>query len=431
MNLAFALLLGLIAAIPVFPLIAAPFVYGLIGTVVAAGFCAIALRMRPGEAKYLWVLFWPAAVMLAPPAAYVAVQCLKAPFSVLQHPIWETSEAALGQSITHSISVDPGKTVLALAYYMVTAGAVFVSAGLTIDRARAEWVLAALASISAVMATVLLVEHSGALAFLEDRSGALRTAAAGVSGLGVIITTAAAIRAFERYETRRSKLEMTFRSFAKAFSLSLGALFLNGFALFYAGAGGALFASMCGFAAIITVLIIRRFGLGPLVSTVVVASEIALAIALLVTILGNGGELRAVASSYPPELADMIRRIQLDTGLGGSGAGTFSALVPIYQFAGASFPESATTTDAVLTIELGRPAVVGILLIACVAIGMLFRGALERGRDSFYPAAAGAAVLLVSLEAFADSALTAPSVNTLAAITLGLGIAQRKSRPRA
>lgn len=69
----------------------------------------------------------------------------------------------------------------------------------------------------------------------------------------------------------------------------------------------------------------------------------------------------------------------------------------------------------------------GVLIISIAVVqlfGVLIRGALRRGRDSFYAAAAGACLVTVSYEAFCDSSFTYLTVQTLLAITVGLGLSQ-------
>jgi hypothetical protein len=59
---------------------------------------------------------------------------------------------------------------------------------------------------------------------------------------------------------------------------------------------------------------------------------------------------------------------------------------------------------------------------------MLLRGALQRGRDSFYPAAGAGCIIVLTLEAFCDASLFGTTVLICAAAALGLGIAQHLSR---
>jgi hypothetical protein len=59
---------------------------------------------------------------------------------------------------------------------------------------------------------------------------------------------------------------------------------------------------------------------------------------------------------------------------------------------------------------------------------VLAAGALSRGRDSFYSAAAAGCSVALLVEAFFDASLLGTAVAVPAAITLGLGLGQRASR---
>jgi hypothetical protein len=61
---------------------------------------------------------------------------------------------------------------------------------------------------------------------------------------------------------------------------------------------------------------------------------------------------------------------------------------------------------------------------------ILFRGALVRGRDSFYPAAAAACAIIVLGQAFCDSSLLHSSVAVVGGAVIGLGFAQSISQGR-
>ena len=115
----------------------------------------------------------------------------------------------------------------------------------------------------------------------------------------------------------------------------------------------------------------------------------------------------------------------------GFGAGTFRSLMAADVLMGNSEQPSATTpptTIAGLALELGRPAVMVILIAAFGTAVLLIRGALKRGRDSFFPALGAAAVLALVAEAFADASLFSTTTIAIDTAVLGLAIAQSASR---
>ena len=88
----------------------------------------------------------------------------------------------------------------------------------------------------------------------------------------------------------------------------------------------------------------------------------------------------------------------------------------------------APTTAAEIGIELGWPALLAILIMTLVLLVLLVRGALQRGRDLFYPAAGAGCIIVLTLEAFCDASLFSTAVLVYTMAALGLGLAQRASR---
>ena len=81
-----------------------------------------------------------------------------------------------------------------------------------------------------------------------------------------------------------------------------------------------------------------------------------------------------------------------------------------------------------LLVELGRPMTVMIGVVTCIAIVVLLRASLRRGRDSFYPALGAGCLMALLIRAFADAEIFAQSVSIIAAGTIGLALAQSTGR---
>ena len=77
-----------------------------------------------------------------------------------------------------------------------------------------------------------------------------------------------------------------------------------------------------------------------------------------------------------------------------------------------------------LAIELGWPMALFASATAIWLVVILYRGALTRGRDSFYPAAAAAGTVTMLAEAFCDSSLLNSCVAVIIGALVGLGLAQ-------
>ena len=77
---------------------------------------------------------------------------------------------------------------------------------------------------------------------------------------------------------------------------------------------------------------------------------------------------------------------------------------------------------------MGRPMLIAILIAVVVGIIALLRGALARGRDSFYPAAGAGCLVTLAIEGFSDAALFSTAVAMMGAAAVGLAFIQHKSR---
>jgi hypothetical protein len=81
-----------------------------------------------------------------------------------------------------------------------------------------------------------------------------------------------------------------------------------------------------------------------------------------------------------------------------------------------------------MAIELGRPMLW--LIVATIVFSILFllRASLKRGRDSFYPTAGASCLITLLFLSFTNAGVLGSAAAIIAAATLGLAIAQSKSR---
>jgi hypothetical protein len=177
----------------------------------------------------------------------------------------------------------------------------------------------------------------------------------------------------------------------------------------------------------------RRLGFGPWVAETIAAATIGVVISIVIAIVekqtGSGSALVRYALQSQSSAISMTQRIVDDTGWLGAGAGTFELLLPIYgASSGDSFGTRVPTAAAQIVVELGWVALAVIFIMAMVVLFLLLRGALQRGRDSFYPAAGAGCIVALTLEAFCDDSLFNTAVLVCAVAALGLGVAQRMSR---
>jgi hypothetical protein len=430
MLFAYRLFILLLGFSPLFLVDDSLLIHGLLAGYTALLIAIIAWTIRPGEAGFVVSLMRPVAAFAAVPAIWILVQAAPTPMVSLQHPIWASAQAAL--PMLGSISVSPGATLVALARYFSAFGLFFIATAVTIDRQRAELVLFMLAGISALLAVLLIVHDLGGFVFLGELSSVGRRAGlTSAATLGTVLTAAMTVYALERYETRRNRGDFGFASFVTIVASSLGAFAVCWIAIAFFTSNAAIFAAATGVGTFVLIVGFRRLGLGPRLGYVLAVIAVAVPLSLIAHDL-LGGErdiaLRFDMTETQPSLAT-AQRIIADTGWLGSGAGTFTALLPIYQDTpDAVSRPSAPTTASALVIELGRPALWIVVIAALAAIAWLIRGALQRGRDSFFAATGASAGVVLLVEAFCDASLLASTTIIIAAAILGLALSQSVSR---
>jgi hypothetical protein len=432
-NSARLILVGLICAVPTILLLDGPVIQGLVAATLAGGIAVVAGTMRQGETDFLLSIIRPVAVLAVIPALWMLVQIVPLKSgSGLAHPIWQSAEQALGHPISGSISIDPGATLLAFAQYLWALAVTLMAAAVAVDRERAEWVLFALVAATALVALVIIGHDVVGLTFLSEAAGSTARAQARTCvALGVIVAITAGIRTFERQETGHLRPDRSPKTLKRTFIACAVALALCALALIMDLTASLGFAVAYGVGALLAVVAIRRLGLGFWGCLAIAMAAGVIGVALIATRGGVGTTdlTVAFASGKSDALLSTTQRMLADVPWMGTGAGTFAKLLPIYRDAGDVIANSmAPTTAAKFAIELGRPMLWAIVVTVVVGIFVLLRGALERGRDSFYPAAGASALLLLLLLAFCDNGLLGTPVAICAAALVGLALVQSKSR---
>jgi hypothetical protein len=426
-QLSLQLLVLLVLASPAVVFVDNAMTWGLITMLTAAAIGLIGSQIRPAEADYVSTLLRPVVIVLAAPAIWMLVQALATPFDGLMHPIWASAAAALGAPMLGRMSIDPGATFLSIGRYLCATGILVATAAATVDRRRAEWMLFALVGAAGLTALIYFSYTIGSFSGSDTAYDIGRTSAmSAISVLGAIVTAAAAIRAFERFETRRSTRPMTHRQFWSGFALWLAAWSVSWFVI--SGRSSHIFAAACGTASLATIEVIRRLRIDRRASAAIAAVAIAIAIAVVAIQPAEQNDVTLRFASAPSSGVSMAQQMIADTRWSGVGAGAFPSLVPIYRDINDPEVLSAPTTASAIAIETGRPALVLVLLSAVAAAALLAIGAIRRGRDSFYPAAGASCVIALSVEMFTDASALSSSVQIIAAAAIGLGLAQSKSR---
>jgi len=399
-------------------------IQGLVAGVVATVLMITARRLRPNETDFFISIIRPLAAVAAVPALWMVIQLL--PLRPLAHPVWDSAAAAFGYPLGGAISIDLGLSIIALGKYICVTAVVLVAAAVAVDRQRAEWLLVAVTIATALIALIVVAYD------LVPRLRLPRFAIAqGIdcAAVGTIVAGAAILRTIEPRENRHASASALYL-FQSTMASSI-ALAICWLALLIDRTRAVSGAAACGLAILVCAKIMRRLGRAALGLTVI-ALLVTIAALLLVTITPvERGEnlLVAFATSSPASSTALTARMLSDAPLVGTGAGTFSALAPIYrEINDPPADPMAATTAADASIELGAPMFWLIVAATVGAIFILLIASLHRGRDSFYSAMGGGCLATLLLLAFTNAGVFGTATSLIAAVALGLAFAQCKSR---
>ncbi|MEY9107427.1 hypothetical protein ABH999_003623 [Bradyrhizobium yuanmingense] len=391
-----------------------------LGTMAAAlGLLAAASSSRKADYEhYLRATSWGRWILVAIPLC-IAAQLAPLPLR-FAHPIWASAHEVIGGLSLGPITADIGLTVNALLLALAAISLLGVAILVVRNRGRAELVLFVLSGVTAISALMLdLHRLSPALAGSVPHD--LTTS---LAGLGLMLNLAVMQLAAERAETHHSVA----RSVAIGLCGLVGAL-ISAAAIFGLSGTNSAMAAAFGVVLILLILVIRRLDLSPLAASALsVAALIGAAIVLTFLFEKSSGPiLLRLVPEMGAEAKAALERMLADTRWFGAGAGTFSAVGRIYQSdAGAvlTTPSAATSVFA----GMGWVGLVAMIAVSLLALIRLFVGALQRGRDSFFPASAAACVLFALVQSFAGPGLLHPAAILCLSVILGLGLSQSVSQ---
>jgi hypothetical protein len=425
-SVAFFLFASLLGLTPALTIVGGPLVDGLALGIVAAAVGIVAITINQDDLGRLSRLVGPIALVVLAPGIWMLLQISPLPGRWLAHPVWTSAAAALGSPLGGLISIDVGSTLLSLARYCQLVGITLLAATFALDRRRAEALFILSMMVAAIIAAGTILSNPGVHYGFGRPAGRAETL--NVAVIGLVLAGATAIRVFERYQSSRSPSGMTtwllIALSGTTFMVSLAAIVAN-------PAQIAIFAALFGLATLSAVVIARRLRVRLWGQAGIAAIAIISVCAFVVTRSGprdvDATLILAGGSQASIAVAD---RMLLDIAWTGSGAGTFEALLPIYVdvHAAASDGTTAPTAAALIAVELGLPAVWLLTFAALVAAVLLFGGALQRGRDYFYPGAGVACILVVVILSFGDAGIFGRAAAPLVGVICGVALAQSRGR---
>lgn len=383
----------------------------------ALSLLAAAFSARKADYEhYLRATSWGRWVLIAIPL------CIAAQLAPLwlswAHPIWASIHDALGGLPFGPITADVGLTLNALLQALAAISLLGVTIVMVRDRNRAELVLFVLSGVTAVSALALdLHRLSPGLAVPPDLATAL-------AGLGLMLNLAIVQLAAERAETRHS----LFRSIVIGICGLAGSL-VSALAIFGLSSTNSAIAAAFGLVLILLILIIRRLDFSPWAAgALLVAALIGATIVLTFLFEKSSGPiLLRLVTDMGAETRAALERMLADTRWFGAGAGSFSAVGRIYQSDTAAALSSPSAATAIFA-DMGWIGLSAAVVVTVIALMRLFVGALQRGRDSFFPAAAAGCLLFALIQGFAGPGLLRPAAILCLAVIVGLGLSQSVSQ---
>jgi hypothetical protein len=421
----FGLLIVLIGATPVLALGA-----GWLGPQLITLIAAIMLSLLPdvpeADVRRSVAISKPLAAAALLPAAWMLLQIVPVPLGSIEHPIWRSAAAALPGAVLGHVSIDLGLTLRALFEYLSLISLAFLTSVVARDRDRAETLLFALCTVTTFIAVELLVRplmtttEFGSSHDPPDNLVAL-------TSFGAILDVTFIVRAVERHETRSLRQPHLRRNYLGLLLAGLAGALVCLSALIHAATSSVLTAMAFGLIVLFIVVLIRRLSLRRWTAATVCAAVFVACCGVIALQFSSNASVSPLFRFTRGELTDAGAaplRMLSDTGWAGAGVGNYHALAAIYRDGTGVPPPSPINTIASMILEWGH---VGLLLVAVLLLQLLvvlLRGALSRGRDWFYAASAAACLVTIACESYCDASFTDIAVQMLAAIIVGMGLAQ-------
>jgi len=391
-----------------------------LGTMAAAlGLLAASLNASKADYDhYLRASAWVRWSLFAIPGL-IAVQLIPIPLA-LAHPIWTSAHDAVGGLPVGYVTADFGSTLAALLLGLSAVSLIGVTIVVARNRSRAELILFVLSGLTAVSALALdLSSTLPALAGPATIDGSTT-----LGGFGLVLNLAVMQLAAERAETHHALS----RSIAIGLFGLVGTL-ISAVAVFGLSSTTNAIAAAFGVVLVLLILIIRRLDLSTIAAASLSVAALAGAAIVLAFVFekGSGTGVLRLVSELPVETRAGIERMLADTRWLGAGAGSFAAVGRIYQNDTAALPTAPSTAVAIFA-DMGWIGLFASLAVAIALLLRLFFGALQRGRDSFFPAASAGCVCLALVNALAGPDLLRPTAILWLSAIVGLGLSQSVSQ---
>ena len=423
MIVAFIILTSLIALLPALMMVDGVLASGVVSAIVAIAMVTVALAPNTGELDRFSRLLGPTAfIALFIPCSWMLLQVLPISIRSLANPVWVSASTALDKPFVGAMSLDIGATLLSLDRYCAVLAAAFVTATITLNRQRAENVLSLLTGTAALIAAGLIGYDLGYLRLPGYEHLGERADAMNIAVIGFILSCATTIRTYEHLvSTQHRKSRMMAMVAASA---SIAAIFICLSAILISSDSVSFLAALFGTGVLTAVLAIHRWRLGPMGQAGIVALAAVAVFGFFAVLPARKDADPTLALSTQGQISSTERMLS-DAKWGGSGAGSFEALLPIYRDTADSV--EIPTAAATIAIEMGRPFLWTCVIVALIGASTLFRRALLRGRDYVYSSAGAGCVIALLILLFANDGFLGLTASLMTSVVCGLAFAQSKS----
>lgn len=420
MSIAFTLLSLLIALFPVLTISDGIATQSLFASLAAIIMTVIGVTARAADVQFVAQVTRRLGFAMAIPAIWMTIQLLPVPFLSLSHTIWINSNEALDQKAWGHISIDLGKTFETLAFYLANMAVILACIFLARDHHRAGRLYVILGAVTLLTVLALLIDRTFHLFAIA--SGYPQQGLGAASALGLVLSLAIGSLGIERHGAKKT---------GRLFVIAGGA----GILISAAGLAGATniniaVVAVFGATTFLSIQLVRGLELASWTIAFLLATLLAAAAMIIVWRFDSDSAMAPLlqfATAAPANSVAVAQRLLPDSGWFGTGAGSYDALLPIYQDLGSTVTQPPSTATA-LAVELGMPMTLVVVGLGVWLIVRLYSGALTRGRDWFYSAAAASGAVILIGEAFCDASLLHVGIAATGDVLVGVGLAQSVSR---
>lgn len=423
----FAILILLIVATPVLIIMGGVMSAGVLLAIAAVAIALIVLTLPASEFRRLETLWKPIAPLALVPCIWMLVQVVPVP-GPLAHPAWMSASVALGKPLAGAISLDIGETLLGFGRYSLTLAVAIVATAVALDRQRARAILYFMTAAAALIAAGLIGLDLGFSRFTDLGLSAQRPQMLTVAVIGLVLSCTTMLRAYESRRSLRATSGKSDASTTIATAASIAAMVICLSAIGIDADAALLLAAACGVLTLMALVLIRRSRLGPWGQ-----SGIAAAAAMgLIGFFAAGPANRTVdltlaLSSQPQASIATAERVLSDAKWTGTGAGTFAAVLPIYRDVADATLDAAPTAAAAIVVEMGRPFLWLLVVLALIAALSLLKRALTSGREYLYAGTGAACIAAALVSSFANAGILGLGASLLTSAACGLALAQSRS----